>query len=456
MAEVVLSFDRGTLLLEGLDEGVEVPGFVVDERAGGRLRAPAIWYRRGLGWLLRAGHEVDDQARAYEELQLSPRRTREPYPHQAEALARWQETGRRGLVVLPTGAGKSYVAEMAIAVTGRSTLVVAPTIDLMNQWMNLLEASFGEGLVGGVGGGHYQVEPLTVTTYDSAYLHMERFGNRFGMIVFDECHHLPGPSYAQGAECAIAPFRLGLTATPERQDGSHALLDRLVGPEIYRRDIKELAGRYLAEYETCTWRVALTAEERQAYDDARKEYRDFVSAAGIRMSQKDGWAQFLLKSSQSRRGRSAWRAWREQKRIAMQSEAKLQLLGDLLEQHGEDQVIIFTADNDTVYEISRRFLVPAVTHQSPGTERREILKAFNQGRYRAVVTSKVLNEGVDMPAASVGIVLSGTASVREHVQRLGRILRRGEGKQALLHEVITAETAEEFTSQRRREHHAYR
>ncbi len=469
-----LSFDRGTLLLEpchrdvagaGVGDGTAAPapmaidaptGFVVDGRVAGRLRAPAICYRRALAELVRAGHVVDDRARAYEALQISPRREREPYPHQREAVDAWVAAGRRGVVVLPTGAGKSYVAEMAIAQVGRSALVVSPTIDLMNQWLSLLRSAFGADRVGGLGGGMSTLAPLMATTYDSAYLHMERLGDRFGLIVFDECHHLPGPTYAQGAECAIAPFRLGLSATPERQDGSHTLLDALIGPTVYRRDIKDLAGEYLADYEVVRIRVHLTDEERRAHDVARAEYRGFVLSEGIRMGASDGWQRFLVATCRSRAGRRAWHAWREQKRIALQSEAKLSMLAEILRQHAGEQAIIFTADNDTVHAISRRHLIPALTHQTPATERAELLRGFNAGELRAVVTSRVLNEGVDLPAASVGVVLSGSGSVREHVQRLGRILRRHGDKEATLYEVVTADTAEEQTSARRREHGAYR
>ncbi len=455
---VVLGWDRGTLVLEPASAfvGGVPPGFVVDPRAAGRPRAAAIDYRRSLAWLIRSGYQVDDQARAYEEIDLDSRRRREPYPHQREALEAWRETGRRGVVVLPTGAGKSYFAELAIARTGRSTLVVAPTIDLMNQWVMGLEDAFGRGRVGSLGGGTNDVRSLTVTTYDSAFLHAERLGPRFGLVVFDECHHLPSPSYAQAAELSLAPFRLGLTATPERRDGSDAALDTLIGPIVYRKDIQDLAGRYLADYETTRLAVALSDEERAAHDHARSAYRSFVELEGIRMSRSDGWKRFLIATSRSQEGRSAWRAWREQRRIAMQSRAKLELLAELLERHGREQVLVFTADNDTVYTISRRHLVPAITHQTPARERRETLRAFNEGRLRAIVTSRVLNEGVDMPAASVGIVLSGSSSVREHVQRLGRILRKREGKQAMLYEVITEGTSEEHTSERRREHGAYR
>src|SRR5262249_46004276 len=119
-------------------------------------------------------------------------------------------------------------------------------------------------------------------------------------------------------------------------------------------------------------------------------------------------------------------------------------------------ILVFTYDNATVYQIARRFLVPAITHQTKTKERKQTLELFHKGEYNVLVTSQVLNEGVDVPAANVGIVLSGTSTVREHVQRLGRLLRKQGEKQAILYEVITRGTAEEFSSDRRRQHHAYR
>ena len=106
--------------------------------------------------------------------------------------------------------------------------------------------------------------------------------------------------------------------------------------------------------------------------------------------------------------------------------------------------------------ISKTLLIPAITHQTDVKERRQILAAFEAGEIRAVITSRVLNEGVDLPAADVGVVLSGTNTVREHVQRLGRILRKKKNKQAVLYEVVVAGTAEERTSTRRLDHVAYR
>jgi superfamily II DNA or RNA helicase len=112
--------------------------------------------------------------------------------------------------------------------------------------------------------------------------------------------------------------------------------------------------------------------------------------------------------------------------------------------------LIFTLHNDLVYTISRRFLIPAITYQTPKEERREILENFRKGEYKAVVTSQVLDEGVDVPDASAGYILSGTGSTREYIQRLGRILRKVEGKRAKLVEIVSKETVEVGISRRRR------
>ncbi len=452
-----LEYDRGTLLVRpaagGLPPEVELPGFRFDRRVG-CWRAPARCYREAVTVLHRAEVEFEDAARGYEEIELRSLLVREPFPYQTEAVDDWSKAGRCGVVVLPTGAGKTFVAQLILERVGRSALVVTPTIDLMQQWYGVLSTAY-ELEVGLVGGGYYELRPVTVTTYDSAYIHMERLGNRFALIVFDECHHLPGPSYSLAAEAVIAPFRLGLTATPEREDGAEWRLEKLIGPVVYRREIGELAGEYLAEYDTVTLRVRLGEEERRQYLDQRQIYLDFLTDQGIRFGTADGWRRFLMLTSRSEDGRRAFLAYRTQKTIAQASDAKLRLLERLLNRHRGDRALIFTSDNETVYRISRRFMIPAITHQTRIKERHETLERFNAGEYPFLVTSKVLNEGVDVPAANVGIVLSGSGSVREHVQRLGRILRRGEGKQAVLYEVVTEDTAEEFVSTRRRRHSAY-
>jgi superfamily II DNA or RNA helicase len=451
-----LSFDGGTLVVSGAEPERlgALPGCRFDPRSAS-YRAEARCYRALVEHLREHRLAYKDEARAYQPTAWQLKDPREPFPHQTEALETWLKQGARGVVVLPTGTGKTFLAILAIHRAARPALVITPTIDLLNQWHDELLTAFG-GPVGLLGGGYFDLRPLTVTTYDSAYIHLERWGNRFGLVVFDECHHLPGPTYMAAAVGSLAPFRLGLTATPERADGQEVLLADLIGPLVYRREIKQLAGEFLAEYRTRQLYVELSPEEQECYQQARDQYRAFVEERGIAMGGPHGWQRFLQETYRSREGRAAFLAYREQKRLALAAPAKLRLLDKLLEDHRGDRVLIFTYDNATVYQIARRFLVPAITHQTRTRERRRILERFHSGEYPVVVTSQVLNEGVDVPAANVGIILSGTGSVREHVQRLGRLLRKQGDKQAILYEVVTRGTAEEFTSDRRRQHHAYR
>jgi superfamily II DNA or RNA helicase len=450
-----LSFVAGTLELRAVPEGLLLPEDCAFDPRTQCHRAPAVAYANVVRAIVAAKVPYEDGARRYEELGHGPIAHREPRPYQSEAIAAWRKARGRGVVVLPTGAGKSHVAVLAIDDKRRSALVIAPTLDLVRQWYDLLGSTFRVP-IGVVGGGEHDVRPITVCTYDSAHLHMDHLGARFGLVIFDECHHLPSAAYAMAARSCLAPFRLGLTATPERTDGREAELSRLVGPIVYRREITELSGDYLAEYDVERIAVELTDEERAVYEEERAVYRAFVGMHHIRMSSPAGWSEFVMLSSRSADGRRAMAAYRRQRALAFAAPAKLDFVGDLLHTHRADRCILFTQDNSTAYTIARRFLVPVITHQTKVKERSAILKGLSDGSLGAVVTSKVLNEGVDVPDANVAVVISGSGSVREHVQRLGRVLRKREGKRAILYELVTAKTSEELTSDRRREHGAYR
>jgi superfamily II DNA or RNA helicase len=137
--------------------------------------------------------------------------------------------------------------------------------------------------------------------------------------------------------------------------------------------------------------------------------------------------------------------------VMMNAQRKVEELATILDRHREDRIIVFTAYTDLVYRLSERFLLPAITHETSASERREILERFRSGAYSRVVTANVLDEGVDVPDANVAVVLSGSGSEREFTQRLGRILRpKEDGGRALLYEVVSEETAEENVAARRR------
>jgi superfamily II DNA or RNA helicase len=303
--------------------------------------------------------------------------------------------------------------------------------------------------VGLLGGGAHDRTPLLVATYDSAAIQADALGNHYALLIFDECHHLPGAFTRVIAESSLAPYRLGLTATPERSDGTHADLQALIGPEVYRTSVAALAGTVLAPHRVVRLTVRLSHSERQRYHALIETRNRFVQQCGIHLGSVAGWQAFVRASARSRAGRRAMLAHREARAIAFGTAGKLRVLAALLAQHHPARTLIFTEDTAMVYRVSRDFLLPAITHYTPVKERHEILHRFRSGAYPVVVTSRVLNEGVDVPEASMAIVLSGTGSPREYIQRLGRILRRREGKLAVLYEVVAEATSEEQVARRR-------
>ena len=449
---IKISFKQGTLLIEG---NVRVPNAVWDERSG-NFRALALYYRDITDYLKNSKIPFKDEvldlfpcpdlAAAYEasgkKLKLRD--------YQAEALVTWGENNRWGVLVLPTGSGKTLVGIRAIAGCNTPALVVVPTLDLLEQWKKQLEEAFLME-IGKLGGGEKKILPITVSTYDSAYIHAETLGNRFGLLVFDEVHHLPATGYRSIAEFSAAPYRLGLTATYEREDELHSELNRLVGGKVYEKHVSELAGSHLAPYRIKRIAAALTDEERKEYDKCYSAYTDYLRKTGMVLRGPGDFQKLVMRSGRDPEARKALLARNAARELAFNTESKIEKLKEILNAHREDRVFIFTEHNRLVHRISREFLIPAITYRTPAKERNSILEKFKEGKYRAVVTSKVLDEGIDVPEANIGIIASGTGSKLAYIQRLGRILRKKEGKEAILYEIISEETTEAGTARRRKE-----
>jgi len=451
-----LTFDRGTLLL--FDSSSEAARALLptdwqwDDRVSA-WRCAALHYPRIKAALAPNRHEVVDEV-------IAPLRVGWPQvdlptlrPEQQAAVAAWSGAGGRGVVVMPTGTGKTEVALAAMQQASVATLIVAPVRDLMYQWHRRILRGLGYD-AGILGDATRNVRPVTVTTYDSAYIHMAELGARFGMIIFDEVHHLPGRIRREAALLCAAPLRLGLTATPERADGLHEDLAWLVGPTVYSMAVSEAKGRSLADYSVVRVPVALSERERALYEEAGLTVRTYI-AKQRETDRGYGWKELCADMGKDPEARLAQKAFRLRKAIEDRAAEKLRVLEDVFRLHESERVIVFAGSNAMALEASRRFLLPTILSHTGKRERMEVLEGFAKGTFPALIANQVLDEGVDVPAAKVAVVIGGQASTRQAKQRLGRILRRSGNARATLYEVVCEDTGEIERSRSRRRSDAY-
>ena len=443
-----ISFQGGTLVLYDVDahEPVPAPFRLIK----GRWRCAGYHYGTLQPELHARG--LRDTVPRWQRLDLPLQETREPHDYQVEALAAWEQAGGRGSIILPTGAGKTFVAIQAISRVNRSTLVVAPTIDLLHQWYARLVNAFTPD-VGVYYGGEKQILPLTVTTYHSAGDLVAAWGNAFKLLICDEVHHLPAPTWGETALMAPSPLRLGLTATypaAHEQSNGRWRVEELIGPIVYTKRIADLVGQQLATYRTQRVRVDLTPEERDHYTADYAVYSEYIrSRQLLRRHGRDWFRELMRWSSRDPQARGALLARQRLLQLVGSCEGKFRALEALLREYPTARVLVFTEHLAMAYAIAARYLIPAITHETRAAERKQILDGFREGRYRALVTSRVLNEGVDVPEAKVAIVLGGGASAREYIQRLGRVLRKVENQEAVLFEVVARATLDEGRAHRR-------
>lgn len=345
------------------------------------------------------------------------------YDFQKQAVDNWERNGRFGTVVMPTGAGKTYVGLEAIFRTSKSALICVVTEELAKQWSELIEEklTYKPGIFTGR---KKEVRAITVGIYNSVAKHIGELFDRFSLLIFDEVHHVPAATFKEIAFKAKAKYRLGLSATPERVDGNHHIIFLTSGDIVFRMDYEQLLSMgFLAPVRHHVIYVSLTPEERKLME------REMLTA----------------RSDEERRFVERKYALRAREKI----ERVLQLLRDL----GERKVLIFTEYVDQAEEIYRRakekyyraeLLIGRTSNRS------EIFDRFRRGDVNIIVTTRVLDEGIDVPDADVAIVVSGSGSRRQMAQRVGRVVRGAPGKVADIYEIITKGTIEERLSRLRR------
>lgn len=451
-----LFFDKGTIRIED-SKLVSIPGTKFDDRSKA-LRSYGLNYSEIIEYLKKSDLDFVDNVPNFIPSPIFQIKDLELRDYQKQAIHNWEKSSMRGCVILPTGAGKTAIGIKAIQKVNESTLIVVPTIDLMEQWANNISKYITTNnqnsqdiSVGKLGGGEDNLQAITVTTYDSAYLRASTIGNQFKLIIFDEVHHLPAPGYRSIAEQFISPYRLGLTATIEREDELQKLIPYLTGGVVFRLGSQELsAQKYLAEYSIDRIQVNLTMEEQKEYEINHTKFLTNLRQLGFKVPSMYNLKRLIMMSNKNKIAREAILAKNKANEIALNSQSKIDELQKILQQNKNTKTIIFTQNNKMVYNLSNQFLIPHITYKTIKEERRDVLEGFKSGKYNVVVTSRVLDEGVDVPDAELGIIMSGTGSGRELIQRLGRILRpKEDGRKARLVELVSKHTRETNTSAKR-------
>ena len=367
--------------------------------------------------------------------------------YQKEAIDVWKKNGNKGIISLPTGAGKTIVGIAGLSQYKKRTLIVVNTIEQMKQWYHSLFkfTNINEEDVGFYHSKEKTIKPITLTTYHTASRHMGDLGDKFGLTIVDEVHHVPANKFKNVLLRNFSDGILGTTATPFREDERTNELYDLTGGVIYSKSEEELADRgYLAQFDIIELNAELTPEEEEEYNKLLKEYRIHAQGRNVQQLVKD------LRNGDTK-AENAMIILNKMKRLIANSKNKMSILDDIVKKERGNKMIIFTQYVDQAEEIGKRYNAKVLTGKTDKETREKILNDFRKAKQDILVLTTVGDEGLDIQDATVGAMFSGTGSKRQYTQRLGRLLRPGNGKKAKLYEIVVKGTREEDWARRRRE-----
>ncbi len=424
----------------------------------------------------------------------------EPLPWQNECCDKWFDSGKRGVVKVVTGAGKTVMACTIVQKLHNlecpdlRVAIVVPTIVLMDQWYDLLStnSNLQPDEIGRMGGGHQDTfsgpVKILVCVLNSAATRLAKVVDKIDyplLLIVDECHRA-GATQMSTVFNTKRTFTLGLSATPERDTDSGddedaavvdtdadspddfdlSLLGQELGPIIYELGyIEALRSGILAKFQLNHYGLPLEPDERTRYEKISREITDLrrTLQSQFKGGKMDGgalvgWARKVAARGSSPFARQAANyvaLTGQRKQLVYRAKARgiavEKLILHSMEDSDDSRILLF---HESIDEVMRIFALlqdsglPVVVEHSklPESLRAESLQLFRQGAARVLVSARSLIEGFDVPAADVGIVVASSSSVRQRIQTLGRVLRKkpGENRVAALHVLYMAGTTDEL------------
>jgi len=357
-------------------------------------------------------------------------------PYQEEAYEAWVSRGRRGVVIAPTGTGKTVIAIHAIKTANTNTLVVVPTERILKTWMSAFRRF---GLTATAYYGRFKMlSGLTVSIYNSVALHPEIL-DHFKMVVFDEVHHVASEVFSKLLEMVDGKDVMSLTATLKREDGLHHIIMAKL-PVVYALDLKTaVESGYVSPIDIIPVPAPLTKVEMQGYTAIERKIRQ--------LQQEIRFRKLLGKPVKELERRLHIILSRRRQFLSHVSSKREKTLEVVRKEVNADRILLFS-ESITSIEWLKEYLVkngvPTETYHSlkSEAERDQVFEGWGS-RFKVLLAVRALDEGVDVPEVGVGVIIASGKSTRQLVQRQGRLLRPAEGKRARLY-VIYAENTYEY------------
>lgn len=325
-----------------------------------------------------------------------------PYPA-IEGLRDYQRAavdaavaGQQGYVVAPTGAGKTEIGCGIVSCVRQPALVLVPSLDLATQWRERIRSRLGIDAAMCVGGSIAKGEIMIATLQslrDQA--RVSRVAHDAGLVIVDECHHVPATTFAGVIDSLPARWRIGLSATPERSDGLGVLIDHHLGRRLFAVAIADLAAAgHLVRptYET------VETSFRAVYRDAQD------------------WA-------------------RVQDTLVLDDERNALIARVVSERHDGSPALVLTGRVAHAEHLATRIAADglravAIHGDQKKRERADILDRARRGEIDVLVGTTIADEGLDLPGLARLFLTFPSRAEARLLQRVGRIVRPAPNKRA--------------------------